>query len=166
MPLAKSRTISRFRRKPWAIGSPTALRRLSRFVGRKGLHGHPRRLGYLGKLGPGLVGFAATAVAAILPGTLGWADPAETAQNAIRAALEDWRTAFNDRDQRRVCDLFAADLIANYQGQPERNHASLCELLRNSLQDTERTYQYSFKLNEILVYGEAAVVRLVWTLEI
>jgi uncharacterized protein (TIGR02246 family) len=93
------------------------------------------------------------------------ADSTETAQSEIRSALEKWRAAFNDRDDRQVCDLFAPDLIANYQGQPERDYASLCQLLRTSLQDTERTYQYSLKINEILVYGDLAVVRLIWTLE-
>lgn len=93
-----------------------------------------------------------------------WAGSPETAQ--IRSALEEWRTAFNSRDQERVCDLFAPDLIANYQGQPERNYTSLCQLLHMSLQDPERTYRYSLRIDEILVYGEAAVARLVWTLEI
>lgn len=93
-------------------------------------------------------------------------DSSEMAQNEIRAALEKWRTVFNERDQRRVCDLFAPDLIANYQGQPERDYTSLCQLLQTSLQDTQTTYQYLLRLNEILVFGDAAIVRLIWTLEI
>jgi ketosteroid isomerase-like protein len=114
-----------------------------------------------------LASSAVTAAAlATLFGTPGWADSTETTQNAIRSALENWRSAFNDRDERRVCDLFAPDLIANYQGEPERDYASLCQLLRTSLQDTETTYQYSLQINEILVYGDLAVVRLVWKLEI
>jgi len=32
--------------------------------------------------------------------------------------------------------------------------------------DSDKTYRYSLKINDILVYGETAVVRLVWTLEI
>jgi len=94
------------------------------------------------------------------------ADSTDAAQNEIRSALEKWRSAFNDRDEDRVCDLFAADLIANYQGQPERNYTSLCQLLQTSLQDRERTYHYSLNINEVLVYGDLAVVRLIWTLEI
>ena len=65
-----------------------------------------------------------------------------------------------------MCDLFAPDLIANYQGQPERNYTSLCQLLQTSLADRERTYHYSLNINEVLVYGDLAVVRLIWTLEI
>jgi ketosteroid isomerase-like protein len=94
------------------------------------------------------------------------ADHTQTPQNEIRSALENWRSAFNERDYRRVCDLFAPDLVANYQGEPARDYASLCELLQTALQDTSTTYHYSLKINEIVVYGETAIVRLVWTLEI
>jgi ketosteroid isomerase-like protein len=94
------------------------------------------------------------------------ADSTKVAQNEIRSALEKWTSAFNDRDEHRVCDLFAPDLIANYQGQPELDYASLCQLLQTALQDRGRTYRYSFEINEILVYGDLAHVRLVWTLEI
>ena len=85
---------------------------------------------------------------------------------ALIAALEKWQSAFNDRDERQVCDIFAPDLVANYQGAPERDYSSLCQLLQTAVQDSEKTYHYSLNVNEILVYGETAVVRLVWTLEI
>lgn len=94
------------------------------------------------------------------------AEDAEGARNEVRAALEGWRSAFNNRDERLVCDLFASDVVANYQGEPERDYASLCQLLQTAVQDRERISHYSLKINEILVYGETAVVRLVWTLEI
>ena len=116
------------------------------------------------RLAASLVTTAASLTVSLEPPS--WAGSAETAQNEIRSALEQWRTAFNSRDQPRVRDLFAPDLIANYQGQPERNYTSLCQLLHMSLQDPERTYRYSLKIDEILVYGAAAVARLVWTLEI
>ena len=94
------------------------------------------------------------------------ADTADSAQKEIRAALEAWRTTFNERDDQQVCDLFARDLVANYEGEPERDYASLCQMLQEALQDSERTYRYSLQINEILIYGDSAVVRLVWTLEI
>jgi ketosteroid isomerase-like protein len=94
------------------------------------------------------------------------ADSGEAARTAIRSALDEWRSAFNDRDERHVCDLFAADLIANYQGQPERDFASLCGLLQTSVRDPERTYHYSFDIGEIMVFDATAIVRLIWTLEI
>jgi ketosteroid isomerase-like protein len=94
------------------------------------------------------------------------ADSADGARAAISSALEAWRMAFNERDESRVCELFAPDLIANYQGQPERDYTALCDLLTTSVRDTERTYHYSFNISEILVFGTTAIVRLVWTLEI
>jgi uncharacterized protein (TIGR02246 family) len=94
------------------------------------------------------------------------AETSAAAEGEIRAAIEVWRSAFNARDEQRVCDLFAPDIVANYQGQPERDYASLCEMLRTALQDSAKTYLYSVQISDIAVYGEAAVVRLVWTLEI
>jgi uncharacterized protein (TIGR02246 family) len=94
------------------------------------------------------------------------ADSTEAAQNEIRSALEKWRAAFNDRDESLVCDIFAPDLVANYQGAPERDYASLCQALQTALRDPAGTYHYSLKISEILVYGDTAVVRLTWTLEI
>ena len=94
------------------------------------------------------------------------ADPTQTAQDEIRSALENWRSAFNEGDYRRVCDLFAPDLVANYQGEPARDYASLCQLLQTALQDAPATYHYTLKINEIRVYDETAIVRLDWTLEI
>ncbi len=91
---------------------------------------------------------------------------AATAERQIREALESWRRAFNAGDAGHVCDLFAPDLISNYQGQPERNYDSLCALLRGSLQDKKRAFDYGLDVKEILVSGDMAIVRLIWTLRI
>ena len=91
---------------------------------------------------------------------------AGAAENEIRSAIENWRSAFNARDEDRVCALFAPDLVANYQHEPERDYASLCEMLRMALRDPDTAYRYSVEINEIMVYGVTAVVRLVWALEI
>jgi uncharacterized protein (TIGR02246 family) len=90
---------------------------------------------------------------------------AATAEDEIRGALEKWRAAFNERDEARVCDIFAADVVANYQGAPERDFASLCQLLQNAVQDPDSEYHYSLSIDEIHVFGDTAVVRLVWTLQ-
>jgi uncharacterized protein (TIGR02246 family) len=96
----------------------------------------------------------------------GGAESIEAAKNEIRSAIENWRAAFNARDEERLCALFAPDLVANYQGEPERDYASLCEMLRAAIRDPDVTYRYLAEINEIIVYGETAVVRLVWALEI
>jgi hypothetical protein len=69
---------------------------------------------------------AALAIALCSPAAAGPSDD-------IRAALDSWTKAFNSRDADRVCDLFARDLIAAYQGQPERNYDAICALLSSSL---------------------------------
>lgn len=108
----------------------------------------------------------AAAIAAALLGPAARAETAEAAQNEIRAALEKWRSAFNDRDDQQVCDIFAPDVVANYDGEPTRDYASLCQMLQAAVQGREQTYRYLLDIADILVYGETAVVRLVWTLEI
>ncbi len=84
----------------------------------------------------------------------------------IRAALEQWTTDFNAGRADRVCALFAPDLIASYQGQPESDFDTLCARLRQSLSDPTVAYRYDLAIQEILVSGDLAVVRLVWTLTV
>ena len=93
------------------------------------------------------------------------AQPADRAETAIRDALARWTSDFNARDASRICDLFAPDLIYDYRGFPERNHADLCGLLQRSLADPTRTFTYSFDIKEIILSGDLAVVRLVWTVK-
>jgi uncharacterized protein (TIGR02246 family) len=118
----------------------------------------------LRQLATGPVVAAAVLAAPLEPS--GAAEVTAAAESEIRAAIENWRSAFNARDEQRVCDLFAPDIVANYQGEPERDYPSLCEMLRIALRDSETTYLYSVKINDIAVYDETAVVRLVWALEI
>jgi uncharacterized protein (TIGR02246 family) len=94
------------------------------------------------------------------------AQSADNPQSRIRAALETWMAEFNAGDVGKVCGLFAPDLIADYQGQPERGYHALCTLLRNSLSDRQRKFHYSLDIKEIMISGGLAVVRLVWTLKI
>lgn len=90
----------------------------------------------------------------------------EDAEMEIRAALEGWTEDFNDERTDKVCDLFAPDLIANYGDYPEKNYESLCGQLKSSLRDPEKTFRYSLDIQEIMVSGDMAVVRLVWTLTV
>ncbi len=124
----------------------------------------PRSSKRLRRLAAGSIIAAAALTAPLDPS--GGAEPTEAAENEIRAAIENWRSAFNARDEDRVCALFAPDLVANYQDEPEQDYDSLCEMLRAALRDPDFTYRYSVEVNEIVVYGETAVVRLVWALEI
>jgi steroid delta-isomerase len=82
----------------------------------------------------------------------------------IRARLEQWTDDFNGGRADAVCDLFSEDAISTYRGQPERGYEEICELLQSSLADPARDYRYDLEIREIIVEGDLAVVRLVWTL--
>ena len=93
------------------------------------------------------------------------AQPNDRVEATIRAALTKWTSDFNARDASRICDLFAPDLRYDYRGFPERDHTALCALLKQSLTDRTRSFTYTLDIKEIMVSGDVAVVRLVWTLK-
>ena len=92
--------------------------------------------------------------------------PPAAPEAEIRAALLQWTEDFNAGRADKVCDLFAPDLRADYRGQPERSYGELCALLQRSLADQTRKFTYSPAIKEILVFGDTAIVRLVWTLKV
>jgi len=94
------------------------------------------------------------------------AQSADSAQDAIRTALLRWTADFNARKSAAICDLFAPDLLYDYRGQPERGYREICDLLHRSLSDPTKHYNYSPEIKEIIVSGDIAVVRLVWTLRV
>jgi uncharacterized protein (TIGR02246 family) len=93
------------------------------------------------------------------------ADSATAASNEIRAELEKWTRDFNSGDASEVCSLFAPDLISNFRGEPEDTYSSLCANLQMALADRAKAYRYDLEIKEIIVSGDLAVVRLVWTLK-
>ncbi len=94
------------------------------------------------------------------------AKSADQSERAIRAALAKWTDAFNARDASHICDLFAPDLVYDYRGFPERDYATLCGLLRRSLADPAKTFSYGLDIREIIVSGDMAIARVVWTLKV
>ncbi len=90
--------------------------------------------------------------------------PAGEAETEIRGAFAQWTADFNARDATRICDLFAPDLVYDYRGFPERKYADLCALLQRSLADRTKQFTYAYDIKEIIVSGDMAIVRLVWTL--
>ena len=85
------------------------------------------------------------------------------AEKAIRDALSRWTDDFNARDatrsatsSRRTCATIFADL---------RNATTMpcAALLHRALGDRSKTLTYSFDIKEIIVSGDMAIVRLVWT---
>jgi steroid delta-isomerase len=94
------------------------------------------------------------------------ADAAQRAEEEIRAALAKWTQDFNAGQADAVCTLFSPDLRYDFRGYPERGYADICGLLKRSLADTGRHYAYALDIREILIAGDTAVVRLVWTLTV
>ena len=94
------------------------------------------------------------------------ADEAGEAEAAVRSALAAWNADFNAGKKDRICDLFAPDLRYDYRGFPERGYDDICALLQRSLGDGTRTYSYALDIRDVIVAGDLAVVRLVWTLTI
>jgi uncharacterized protein (TIGR02246 family) len=86
-----------------------------------------------------------------------------SAEADIRAAFAQWTKDFNARRADRVCDLFAKDLVARYRGTPERGYARQCELLTTALTDGKRSYRNALEIREILVFGDIAIARVIWT---
>jgi len=109
---------------------------------------------------------AAGAVLAPPFGLSSAADADSAPEHEIRLAIEDWRSAFNDRNEERVCDLFAPDVVANYQGEPARDYDWLCGMLRSALRNPDVAYSYSVRIDDVIVHGDTAVVRLVWALAV
>src|SRR5262245_39191397 len=72
-------------------------------------------------------------------------------QAASRAALTQWMADVNAGRAEKVCDLFARDLVAQFRGQPERGWDALCDLLKRSLADRDKSYSYALAIKEILV---------------
>lgn len=91
---------------------------------------------------------------------------ASKAETSIRDALLKWTNDFNAGDASHICDLFAPDLVYDYRGFPERNYEALCGLLHRSLGDPTKQFTYALDIREIIVSGDLAIVRLVWTLKV
>lgn len=83
---------------------------------------------------------------------------------AIRARLVQWSRDWNARNLEAVCDLFAPDVVLTFPGGPDRNHATMCDGFKAIFARTDRTLRYDEPaIEEVLVSGDLAVVRLEWT---
>ena len=101
---------------------------------------------------------------------LAWSIPALAASGedgtaVIRAELEAWTQAFNARQADKTCGIFSEDLRYKFGEIPDRGYNDICTALRRSLGDETHRSHYTLDLREILVYGDIAVVRLIWTLD-
>jgi ketosteroid isomerase-like protein len=94
------------------------------------------------------------------------AQPVDSAEAAIRAALTKWTDDFNAGDAQKACGLFSPELRYDYRGFPERNYRDVCNALQHALADSTKSYRYALDIAEIIGSGDVAVVRLTWILTV
>ena len=88
-------------------------------------------------------------------------------QKGSDSILEKWPKDFNEKRVSQVCSLFAPDLIARYPDAPDRNYEEMCSHLGEVMHSRDKTYHYDApQIEEILISGDLAVVRLIWTLKV
>jgi uncharacterized protein (TIGR02246 family) len=109
-----------------------------------------------------------TAVSVLLSGlAVGYADARGSApQTLITERLRQWTDAFNARNVRGVCDLFAPDAIATVPDAPARNRTQICANITRVLAQSDRRVHYASEIHEIIVSDDLAVVRLDWILRV
>ena len=90
----------------------------------------------------------------------------DASRKQITDALTQWTVDFNAGRADKTCELFSRELRADYRGQPERGYDGQCDVLKQSLGESTRSFSYALAIKEILVWGDVAVVRLTWTLTI
>jgi uncharacterized protein (TIGR02246 family) len=99
---------------------------------------------------------------------IGCAIPARADQAADKAAVTErllqWAAAFNARDAAGTCDLFAPDLISTVPGGLNDDRNTVCARLAAVLAKTDTQCRYTPDIREIIVSGDYAVVRLIWSL--
>ncbi len=115
-------------------------------------------------------GYAPPALAAIAIALFTWLVPAFAADTAdgattIRAELAAWTQAYNTRQADKVCGIFSEDLRYKFGELQDRGYNDVCTALHRLLGDETHHSHYTLDLREILVYGDIAVVRLIWTLD-
>lgn len=92
--------------------------------------------------------------------------PADAAspEDEIGARLKAWADAFNRRDVEATCELFAPDLQYDTRAASGGTRELICARLRRVLEDSSYTGTNRAEILDILVSGDMAAVRIVWTL--
>jgi steroid delta-isomerase len=84
---------------------------------------------------------------------------------AIIARLRAFPDAFNAKDDAGYCDIFAPDLIGTIPMAPEISRDAICANLKRLLARPDLQLHYDYPdIREIIVSGDIAVVRIMWTL--
>ena len=111
--------------------------------------------------------FAFVLAAAVVAATAVARSDSAADEAAIRQRLERWTAAFNARDARGACDLFAPTLAYSLQEVPNGTYETMCGNLTKLLARSDIRLHYAVPaIHEIAVSGDIAVVRLTWTLTV
>jgi uncharacterized protein (TIGR02246 family) len=103
-------------------------------------------------------------VCLLLSATSAKSDP-QSDDNAIRQRFAAWTAAFNARDARGACDIFAPDLAYSVPGVPAGTQQTMCGTLAKLFTKPGIKLSYAPPdIHGIIVSGDIAVVRLTWTL--
>ncbi len=78
--------------------------------------------------------------------------------------FNEWTVAFNKKDLKKSCELFSSKMTADYAGQPQKNYMSICEGFKKTFAESQRHYQYSFKIRHVFRSNDLAAVRITWFL--
>src|SRR5690606_34477965 len=90
---------------------------------------------------------------------------APDAEREIRAALREWADDWNAGRLAPVCDLFAKDVVLSFPGGPDRDWKTMCDGFARLFAGGAPTLRYDPpEIEEVLVSGDLAAVRVVWTL--
>lgn len=77
-----------------------------------------------------------------------------------------WSAAFNNKDLNKSCALFSKNVIADYQGAPQKDYKSICDGFATVFKKPGQTYTYQFTLHNVYRAEDLAVARITWYLKI
>ena len=80
--------------------------------------------------------------------------------------FHNWTRAFNHKNLAATCNFFSKEVVANYQGYPEKNYASICSGFKKIFAESDHQYQYDFKLHDVYRSHDLAAVRVTWFLRV
>lgn len=85
-------------------------------------------------------------------------------KKVFQKIFSDWTAAFNKKELAASCHLFSKSVIADYQGTPQKNYASICNGFKKIFNARHQRYQYHFKLHHVYRSKNMAALRITWYL--
>jgi steroid delta-isomerase len=86
---------------------------------------------------------------------------------AVTLRLRGFSDAFNALDEVGLCDIFAPDLIATMPPALETSSEAICGNINRLFVRPDLQLHYDYpEIREIIVSGDIAVVRIMWTLTV